>query len=143
MKNRQLHRLIYHVRQNYLTLNTVVMVLALVISLGWAWGSLDVMRRNYTLQQRLYAREKEQQLAELEVRSLELEAAYHQTYEYQELAVRTRLGLGSPGEKVLIVPARDETRQTTRPAATSVAEQPSTLQQWADFLFGAGRTRDS
>ena len=139
MKNRQLHRLIYRVRHHYLTINNAVVALAVIVAIGWVWGSLGVMQRNYTLQRTLRLREQELALTELQVRSLELEGLYYQTEEYQELAVRNRLGLAKPGEKMVILPKRDETpTAATAVAATATPDdQPSNTAQWLLFFLGS------
>lgn len=145
MKNRHLHRLIYHVRHRYLTLNTIVMIIAFILAAGLVWGSLTAMQRNYTLQRTLDRKQQEERVATLETRTLELESAYYQTEEYQELAAREKLGLGLPGEKVLLLPRATE---QTEPIGTGLAsteqvssEKPSNFQQWMDFLFGTNRSR--
>lgn len=139
MKQRLFHRAVYRIKHNYLTLNNVIIGFAFVIAIGWVWGSLGVMQRNYTLQQNLNRKNQELQLAQLETRSLELEQQYFKTGEYQELAVRARLGKGLPDEKVLILPKQDEntllTPTTTR-QPTGRPDQPSNFEQWMDFLFG-------
>ncbi len=140
MKHRQFHRAIYQLRYRFLTLNNIVIAAAFLIAGSWVWGSLSVMQRNYTLQQTLNRKNQELTLAELESRSLELEQAYYKTREYQELAVREKLGKGAPGEHVLIL-QRQSTKIPTISAVshkptTSVNEQPSNFEQWMDFLFG-------
>lgn len=142
MKNRNIHRLLYRIRHSYLTLNNVVVVIAFLIALGWVWGSLTVMQRNYTLQRTLDRKSQELQVAELETRNLELQATYFKTAEYQELAVRERLGLGAPGEKVLLLPlAKEEVTPQPTNQATQQEVDPSNFQQWMDFLFGTNRSR--
>jgi hypothetical protein len=140
MKKINIRRLYYHFRHKYLTLNNVVMAVALLIAASWVWGSLGVMQRNYDLQKDVDYKKRQLQLADLETSSLELEQRYYKTREYQELAVRQGLGLVLPGEKVLILP-------NNSPAALA-ADQPaqvqsvpdgqsiSNFQQWINFLFG-------
>ena len=141
MKQRQFHRAIYRLRHHYLTLNNVIVGFAFIIAAGWVWGSLDVMQRNYTLQQNLNKKNQELQLAELEARNLELEREYYKTREYQELAVRERLGKGTVGEKLLILPKQDESAVNTTATKATVAARsdapPSNFEQWMDFLFGS------
>ena len=138
MKQRSFHRAIYRIKHDFLTLNNVIIGLAAIVALGWVWGSLGVMQRNYTLQQTLNRKNQELQLAELETRSLELEQLYFKTEEFQELAVRARLGKGLPGEKVLILPKQVETDAsgsptTSRPSVRTAP--PSNFEQWLNFLF--------
>ncbi len=139
MKQRLFHRAIYRIKHDFLTLNNVIIALAAIVALGWVWGSLGVMQRNYTLQQTLDRKEQEEELAKLETQNLRLEQQYFKTKEYQELAVRARLGKGLPGEKVLIVPRQDETT-TAKPSTNNRpvvrTAPPSNFEQWIDFLFG-------
>lgn len=141
MKKINTRRAYYLLRHKYLTLNNVVVTIALIIAASWVWGSLGVMQRNYTLQKEVNYKSRELQLAELETRRLELENRYYQTREYQEIAVRRSLGLGMPGESVLILPensikakAVDTTNQT---AIEIPIENQSNWEQWMNFLFGA------
>ena len=139
MKQRSFHRAIYRIKHDYLTLNNVIIGLAAVVALGWVWGSLGVMQRNYTLQQTLNRKNQELQLAELETRRLELEQQYFTTAEFQELAVRARMGKGLPGEKVLILPKQEETSAPIAPASNRPSVRtapPSNFEQWMNFLFG-------
>ncbi|OYX42379.1 hypothetical protein B7Y94_03615 [Candidatus Saccharibacteria bacterium 32-49-12] len=133
-----LKRLVYRLRRDYLTLNNIVVVVALFISLNWTWNSIEVMQQNYQLQQSVDAKRQQVALESLRVDTLELESKYYTTLEYQELAVRERLGKAMPGEHVVIVPS---TEKSTNSAGTNrrAASEPSNLQQWRDFLFGGPR----
>ena len=123
-----------------MTLNNVVVTVALLVALSWVWGSLSVMQKNYDLQKDLELKKRQLQLAEVETKSLELEKRYYQTREYQELAVRKSLGLVLPGEKVLILP---DNTQAAKDADSKLdtktigpVEKVSNYQQWMSFLFG-------
>ena len=137
-------RLSYKIRHEFLTINTLVIAGAAVITLSWVWGSLDVMQRNYERQRTLDQKVQQQQLVELETRNLELETAYLKTSEYQERAARQYLGLASSGEHALILPNRpgDSSEPTGSTAATSNSNatapvRPSNYEQWLRFIFGA------
>lgn len=142
MKKINIRRIYYRIRHTYFTLNNAVILVAFMIAAGWVWGSLNVMQRNYTLQRQLDRSRQELQLAELQVRNLELEGRYYQTEEFQELAVRQRLGLVSPGESVLILPensaAAKASNVQTETAPTAQQLEPSNFEQWVDFLFSGG-----
>jgi len=140
MKKINIRRLYYHFRHKYLTLNNVVMSVALLIAASWVWGSLGVMQRNYDLQKEVDYKKHQLQLADVETSSLELEQRYYKTREYQELAVRQGLGLVLPGEKVLILPNNSQAAQNAdQPAevqAVDDSQATGNLQQWINFLFG-------
>jgi len=140
MKKINIRRIWYQFRQKYLTLNNIVVAIGLMIAAGWVWGSLGVMQRNYSLQKELDDKSRQLILAELDTASAKLQQRYYQTYEYKELAVRERLGLVTPGESVLKLPANSEAviaaGQTASVSATAEVEQKSNFWQWIDFLFG-------
>lgn len=139
MKNRNLNRLYYHVRHHYFTTNNLVVVIGLLVAASWAWGSVQAMERNYALQKEVDYKQRQLQLAKLETEKLQYERNYYKSDEYKELAVREKLGLVSPGEKVLILPpntpgaSADET-QTVDTTPRPVPE--SNFQAWVNFLFG-------
>lgn len=130
----------YRIRNKYLTLNNVVIGIAFLIAASWVWGSLGVMQRNYALQKEVDLKQRQLQLAELETKSMELEKRYYATREYQELAVRQDLGLGLPGERVLILPPNTQAAKDADIVASDVvitdAPQISNFEQWMNFLFG-------
>jgi len=108
MKNINIRKLFYHVKHRYATMNNMVMVVALVVGAGWAWASVGAMQRNYGLQKEVDSKNQDLQLMELETQNLAFEQKYYKSSEYQELAVRERLGLVRPGEKVLSLPPNSD-----------------------------------
>lgn len=115
----------------------MVVIVALVIAVGWVWGSLGMMQRNYSLQKEVDFKKRQLELVQLQTENLDLQKRYYQTEEYQELAVREGLGLVRPGEKVLILPpntkqAGDDRNETGLPTAP----RSNNLEQWVNFLFG-------
>ena len=118
----KLKRFWYHVRHDYLTLNNVVVAAAALIALSWAWGSIETMQRK------------------LRTELLAYESKYYEGDEYLDLAVRQRLGRGSPGEKLLIVPSTDAAKQQPTAQTTPQKQPTSNFQQWINFLFGTRRT---
>jgi hypothetical protein len=140
MKKINIHRLYYKFKTDYLTLNNVVILVALVIAGNWVWGSLTMMQRNFTLQKELDDKSQQLIVAQLDTDNAKLEQRYYQTDEYKELAVRQQLGLVTPGESVLILPpnsaaviAEDKTASTS---ATVKVAPTSNFSQWMNFLFG-------
>jgi hypothetical protein len=144
MKKTNIRRLYYHVTHTYFTLNNLVIVIAFAIAAGWAWGSVNVMQRNYALQAELDSKKQQLQVADLEAQTLQFEQKYYQSDEYKELEVRKRLGLATSGEHVVILPPNsqvviDSDKQTSPSAAKLIAT--SNFQQWMNFLFG-GNTKN-
>lgn len=138
-----IRRIYYHIRHRYVTPNNLVIAVAFVIGLGWAWGSVGVMQRNFDLQKEIDHKQRQQLLLDLETENLAYQQNYYKTAEYQELAARERLGLGMAGEKVLILPPNSEaaTRADSdlRQQSTVAEKPPTNLTQWMNFLFGGNR----
>ena len=135
-----IRKLFYTIRHDYLTFNNLVILAALLIAAGWAWGSLQVMQRNYALQREVDYKKRQLQLAKLQKENLRLQNKFYQTDEYKELALRDSLGLVMPGEKLLILPensaeAKAADKEATQTTDTTVQET-SNLEQWLNFLFG-------
>ena len=147
MKKINIRRIYYRFRHEYLTLNNVVVVVAFIIAANWVWGSLEMMQRNFSLQKELDDKSRQLIVAQLDTDNAKLEQRYYKTDEYKELAVRQRLGLVSPGERLLILPPNSE---AVKNADKAVAVKPSTtvvpisnFGQWMNFLFGANNKRIS
>ncbi len=139
MNTKQLTKLLYQLKHRYLTMENVVIAVALLIAAGWAWGSISMMQRNYSLQRDIDAQKRDVELAQLEVESLQYQQNYYKSDEYRDLSARENLGLASPGEKVLILPrnsAEAKKDSTIVQTAAPVAETPSNLEQWMTFLLG-------
>lgn len=145
MKKINIRRLYYLFRHKYLTLNNAVILIALFIASGWIWGSLDVMQRNYALQKNLIDKQRQLIVAELNYENASLEKRYYQTDEYKELAVRQRLGLGLPGENLLILPPNSEDIKNLEDNLIDTnspeINETSNFEQWMNFLFGANNRR--
>ena len=129
-------RLIYRLKNDLLTTNNVVFFVAIAVALSWTWSSVETMQQNYQLQQSVDRKKQQVTLEQLHVDTLELEGKYYKTLEYQELAVRQRLGKGMPGEKALIVPSTDIEQVSYSPGIQKNSSQSSNFQEWVDFLFG-------
>ncbi len=120
-------------------MNNVVLAIALLIAASWVWGSVQAMQRNYALEKELDAKRRELRLVELETELLKYQQRYYQSDEYKELAVREKLGLALPGEKVLVLPpntAAAKESDTKTEELLPVRAVPSNLQQWINFLLG-------
>jgi len=140
MKKTNIRRIYYQIRHKYLTLNNAVILVAAMIALGWIWGSLGVMQRNYKLQKQLDDKSRQLIVAQLDTDNAKLEQRYYNTDEYKELAVRERLGLATPGESVLILPpntdeAKNADKVNTKTSAAADV-RISNFSQWMNFLFG-------
>ncbi|NTW61310.1 hypothetical protein HGB24_01300 [Candidatus Saccharibacteria bacterium] len=148
MKKINIRRLYYHVSTQYFTLKNAVIVLALIISVGWIWGSLGVMQRNYGLQKELEDKKRQLLVAQLDTKNAQLAQKYYKTNEYKELAARQLLGLVKPGESVLILPPNSQeainadSKYATKSVVLGVVSK-SNFEQWMDFLFGVNNQKIS
>jgi hypothetical protein len=144
MKNQKYQKLIYRFRNRIFTMNNIVVLVALFIAVSWAWGSVNVLQRNYVLQREIDDKKRDLQLTQLKVDTERFQQTYYKSDEYKELAVRQRLGLAFLDEKVLILPtnsndaSESDYRNDIRP---TVILQPTNTEQWMNFLFGGSRNR--
>jgi len=71
---------------------------------------------------------------QLEQSNLELQyqIAYFQTDLYKDKAARAKLGLQAPGESVIILPKKEETKVVVK----TTKQTRSNFAQWIDFLRG-------
>lgn len=143
MKKINIRKLYYHIRYRYLTMNNVVIGVALIIGAGWAWGSVEMMQRNFDLQKEIDNKSRQEKLVDLQTQNLIYEQRYYKSSEYQELAVRARLGLAMPGEKAVILPPNSDVAKNADALLTKKVIQPvvsaNNFQQWMNFLFGGSR----
>jgi cell division protein FtsB len=120
--------------ERYATLNNAVLAIAVFIALGWVWGTVDALGRNYKYQQQVDTARAQNELLSLQTDNLQAEQAYLNTNEYLELAAREKLNKAMPGEKLLILPKSQG--GTTASRAIS-APAPSNVSQWVTFLLGS------
>jgi len=142
-KQRQLKRLLYRVRHEYMTMNNVVLAIAAIIAVSWAWASVQAVQRNYQLQRDVDDKKRQAKLIQLQTDNLQFEQRYYKSNEYLSLEAKRRLGLVEPGEKVVVLPPNsaavkaESAKEDSGPVKTTVAPAPPPLQQWLDFLLGA------
>lgn len=126
-------------------MNNVVITAAIIIGASWTWGSIGMMQRNYTLQKEVDTKKRDEQLTNLEVQTLTYEQNYYHSAEYQDLAMRMRLGMADPGEKALILPPNSQTAinedQNYQDRQVKAVPPESNFQQWTNFLFGADHSK--
>ncbi|MCA9327532.1 hypothetical protein KDA14_03315 [Candidatus Saccharibacteria bacterium] len=142
MQNRQIRRFIYLARHEYLTINNIVLAIAALIAISWAWASVEAVQRNYVLQREVDDKRREQRLIELQTQNLQIEQRYFKSNEYLTLEAKRRLGLAEPGEKVLILPPNSEAVKAADAAGKQVViaapadgPSPPPFEQWMEFLF--------
>jgi len=142
MKKINIRKTYYLIRHRYLTMNNMVIAVALIIGAGWAWGSVQMMQRNFDLQKEIDDKKRQLVLIQLQTDMLGYEQRYFNSSEYQELAIRERMGLAMPGEKVLILPPNSTAAQkadqliSNDTTSQKITAPPSNFELWMNFLFG-------
>ena len=131
-----MHHLYNRYRQ-YLNIQNGTIVLALLIAMGWMWGTVQTLQKNFRYQQEVDALTQNVELEQLRNQNLEYQQQYYRSDEFLELSARQRLGKANPGEKLIILPDSDSISDTAGGTGNQVArEQVSNLSQWAEFFFG-------
>ncbi|NCU37641.1 hypothetical protein EOL96_01070 [Candidatus Saccharibacteria bacterium] len=133
-----------HLWYRYATMNNIVMAVGVFIAIGWAWGSITTMQRNFALQREVDAQSRQLELTSLEVETLQYQQNYYRSDEYKDLSAREHLGLASPDEKVLLLPPNSDAakRDSLASASTDLlplqsrATPTSNFDQWMNFLLG-------
>ncbi len=122
----------------HLTLNNGVLLVALLITVSWVWGTVGAIQQNFLLQQQVDSLGQQIGYQELENQTLQFQNQYYASREYQEIAARDHFGKANPGEKLLILPPTTVSAgpsASTASAAVPIARR-SNFQQWSYFLFG-------
>ena len=111
----------------------------IVVSIVWVWGSISAMEKNYAIQKKLELKQRQALIEEINYQTLQYEQKYLKSSEYQELAVREKLGLALPGEHVLVLPKYPEEKKKQQ---TETSKQ-SNFTQWMNFIFGGNAQKSS
>lgn len=123
--------------RNYYTLDNIVLTVAVLIALGWVWGTMDTLQNNFRLQAQVNNLRAQVDRDTLVTQNLQLENQYYASPEYLELEARERLGKAAPGEHMLLLPANTAV-DTQSPANKTAAAttSASNFQAWLNFFFG-------
>lgn len=132
-------RLRYKWRHEYLTIENVVLIVAIVLCLNWTYRSIEAMSRNWELSQKLNTAEKTLELKKIEIETAELENAYYETDEYQELAARKFANKQLEGENMVYLPENSENARNKHNNEVSVnteeKKEYSNFEQWMMYLW--------
>ena len=129
----------YYFSNDILTLSNIVMGSVIVVSIVWVWGSISAMEKNYAIQKKLELKQRQALIEEINYQTLQYEQKYLKSSEYQELAVREKLGLALPGEHVLVLPKYPEEKKKQQ---TETSKQSNFI-QWMNFIFGGNAQKSS
>ena len=130
-------RLGYKLRHDYLSIENVVLAVAIVLCLVLTYQSIEAMSRNWSLSEQLTTERKNLELMSLEVEAGELENEYYKTDEFQELMARKYLDKKMPGENMIIMPENSE-EAINKYSETTIQNEDkeySNFDKWMMFLF--------
>lgn len=133
-----IRRFKYRLKHGFLSLENVVLALAVILCLVWTYQSIEAMSRNWELVERLNAEQKTLQLLTLEVEAAELENEYYASDEYRELAARKFANKQLLGEHMVYLPENSETaknKHKTNVALVKEEQDYSNFEKWLMYLF--------
>lgn len=134
----KIRRVEYRLKYDFLAVENIVLLLSVVLCLMWTYQSIEAMSRNWRLSEKITAARKELELVSVEVEAAELENAYYETDEYQELMARKLLDKEWPGEKMVVMPENSEeakNKHKTVAEEKSEEKEYSNFEKWMMFLF--------
>ncbi|MBI3983943.1 septum formation initiator family protein [Candidatus Microgenomates bacterium] len=128
----------WHKLRLRITGRSLINLLALLIIGYLGVATIQVIGRNYNLQQEVDALQDEIAYLELKNQELGYQTAYYKTDAFADREARDKLGLQAPGEKVVIF-----SDKIPRGIADNTGNEPTgrveaaidNFQQWLYFLF--------
>lgn len=132
----KLRRLLYRIKHG-LSIENVVLLVAVIMCLTWTYQSINAMSRSWMLTDRLATANRSLKLLELEVETIELENEYFASDEYQELLARRHAAKQLPGEHLVYLPENSDAAKSKHQTATEPTQQQeySNFDKWLHFLF--------
>lgn len=131
-----IHAIRHQIKQYY-TLDTIVLLAAILMASGFIWSTMDALQNNYVLQRQVDVLQSQVDASRLESDTLELENTYFASDEYLELQARQQFGKALPGEHMLILPANTVSDTVTAQANSKTNTSPGgNFQAWLNFFFG-------
>ncbi len=127
----------YRLRHDFVTIENVVLIFAIVLCLVWTYQSIVAMSRNWELSERLTTEKRALELLSVEVETAELENEYYKTDEYQELRARKYLDKKMAGEQMVIMPENSEAAKNKHKRTDEAPKDKtySNFEKWKMYLF--------
>ena len=126
-------------KHDFLTVENVVLIIAVVLCLTWTYQTIAAMSRNWELSERLTEERKKLELVSIEVEAAELQNEYYKSNEYQELMARRNLDKKLNGENMVVMPENSEEAKNKHKneIKTVATEEPeySNFEKWMMYLF--------
>lgn len=133
----KIRRLIYKLRHDYLNLENVFLIAAIVLCLTLTYQSIMAMTRNWELSEKLGAEKRQLELLSIQVEKEQLENDYYKSDEYQELLARKFLDKQLTGEKMVVLPDNTEKAKNKHIEKNEDASERtySNFEKWMMYLF--------
>lgn len=114
-----------------------MLVILILFCAFCTYKSIESMSRNWELSETLTREKNELALLNVEVEMMELENAYYQTEEYQELMARKLLDKKKPGENMVVMPENSEAAKTKHQVVEEKKEEQekTNFEKWMMYLF--------
>lgn len=129
----------YSFKHDFLTIENVVLMFAILFCLFCTYRSIESMNRNWELSENLRRAEKNLELKKVEIEMAELENAYYETDEYKELAARKFANKQLEGENMVYMPENsEEARNKHVNEVAEVVEEKkdySNFEKWMMYLW--------
>ena len=125
--------------RNIFELNQIVQIFGILIAMSLIWNTVKVVQKNYGLQSQVDKLNDEIAILELQNQQLKYDIEYYKTDDYLELAAREKFNKKAPGERVVVLPAKDISDPPTAEEQAKLTPKPQykeNLEQWLYFLFG-------
>ena len=119
----------------YFNRRNLVNLISLLVIGYMGFATLQVISRNYKLQEEVDSLATEIELQKLKNQELEYQIAYYRTDAFAEKEARDKLGLQAPGEKVVIFPAKIPTGVQVEAIQSPAQKALNNLEHWLFFLF--------
>lgn len=129
--------------KNNLNFNNFVLLVASVIAMVLIVDTITVINRNISLSQEAAKISAENKIQETANENKRLNIEYLKSDEFLDLAVRDKLGLGAPGDKLLVFtnlpePAKKQI-QVDQDSQSRLPFWQQNPRDWYDFLLGRQR----
>ncbi len=130
-------RINYRVKHDFLMIENIVLFLAIIFCLMWAYQSIVAMSKNWELAESLSEKNKQLELLSVETEAMRLENEYYKTNEYQEILARKYLNKKLPGENMVVMPENSETAKNKYKIVKVEAEGQTytNFEKWMMYLF--------
>ena len=139
MNGTKLRQVKYKLQHDYLAIENVVLIGAIVLCLALTYYSVVAMSKNWELTERLNSEKKTLELIKVEVEAAELQNEYYKSAEYQELAARRLMGKQLEGEHMVYLPENTDAAREKHKNDVATTEPPkkeaSNVEKWLMYLF--------